>query len=201
MGMSEETRLRIFDPFFSTRHEGRGLGLPAVLGTVRSHQGGIAVTSRPGEGTIFRIYLPAIQSASAAPVGQAEATDPEAIRPRRCLLVVDDEAPVRGVTRRLLERHGYEILEAADGEQGIAAFSRDAHRIELVLLDLTMPRVGGEEVLRRIRLTHPRTPVVLMSGYSRANTPALLGDGSVTRFLAKPFTLAQLQEQIRRFLG
>jgi signal transduction histidine kinase/CheY-like chemotaxis protein len=200
-GMSDETRVRIFDPFFSTKHEGRGLGLPAVLGIVRSHQGGIVVSSRSGEGTAFRIYLPAIQPAPAAAAGQSEAPDPEAVRPRRCLLVVDDEASVRGVIRRLLERHGYEILEASDGEAGIAAFLRDAHRIELVLLDLTMPRVGGEEVLRRIRLTHPRTPVILMSGYSRANTPLLLADGSVTRFLGKPFSLAQMQEQIRRFLG
>ena len=116
---------------------------------------------------------------------------------KRCVLIVDDEDSVRSVTKRMLQLNGFEVLVARDGLEGIELFSRDGDRIEIVLLDMTMPRMGGDEVLKQIRIAKPLVRVVLMSGYSRREAGPLLGDGSITGFLQKPFTFAQLKEQLR----
>jgi len=116
---------------------------------------------------------------------------------KRCVLIVDDEDSVRSVTKRMLQLNGYEVLVARDGMEGVELFSQNGERIDIVLLDMTMPRMGGEEVLKQIRIAKPGMRVVLMSGYSRREAGPLLGDGSITGFLQKPFTFAQLKEQLR----
>jgi len=116
---------------------------------------------------------------------------------KRCVLIVDDEDSVRSVSKRMLQLNGFEVLVARDGKEGIEVSSQNGDRIDIVLLDMTMPRMGGEEVLKQIRIARPEMRVVLMSGYTRREAGALLGDGSITGFLQKPFTFAQLKEQLR----
>lgn len=119
---------------------------------------------------------------------------------RRCVLIVDDEDSVRTVATRMLQLSGFEVLVARDGQEGLEQFTAHGDRICIILLDMTMPRLGGEEVLERVRLSKPQMRVILMSGYSRKDASPLIGDGKVTGFLQKPFTFAQLKEQMRVLL-
>jgi signal transduction histidine kinase len=187
-GMSAETLARIFDPFFTTKVSGRGLGLAAVQGIIRGHKGTIRVYSELGRGTIFKVFLPAVDGLSPPslpPVSRAE-------RRKGTVLVVDDEPMVRTFARAVLEQHGHRVFEATDGVEGVAAFQRHAAEIDVVLLDLTMPRMGGEEALAQIRKMSARTPVVLSSGYNQVEaTRRLLGRGAV-EFLQKPYRAVDL---------
>ena len=186
VGMDATAKEHLFDPFFTTKTEGRGLGLAVVLGIVSSHRGAIKVDSEVKRGTRITILLPASAKAAAfaSPHPQGAAR-----RPQRsgAVLIADDEALVRVVTRRILERGGYRVLEAGDGHEALELF--EAHRDELVavVLDLTMPRVSGREALSALRKLTPDMPVLLTSGYSHETLPPELVSGPHTAFLQKPF--------------
>ena len=188
-GMSPEVQARIFDPFFSTKAKGHGLGLSAVLGIIRGHRGGLAVTSAVGVGTTFRILLPA---------GLPETAFPEPVSPgtprtvRRTVLVIDDEDYMLEVVRDALATRGHESLLALSGEQGIELMSLHGDRIDLVLLDLTMPGLGGVETFRRLRTVAPRVPVVLSSGFAEEEATAQMRGLDLTGFLQKPYLVADL---------
>ncbi len=197
-GIPDETLARIFDPFFSTKGSGRGLGLSAVRGIVQSLGGVLSVHSIVSQGTRFDISLPATQAPAATP----SVTTPVSTHPTRgTVLVVDDERLMRVVARRVLDGMGLTVLEAEDGEQGIAMFGARAHELSLVLLDLTMPRLGGEEVLERIRSTHPSLPVVIASGYDHADALARIPEDEHTRFLQKPFSVQALRDAVAEALA
>ena len=164
-GMTPETLARIFEPFFTTKFSGRGLGLSAVLGIVQSHHGALYVESTPGVGSTFRLLLPAKEGAKARPIAN-EASDTAAVRLRGTVLIIDDEPGVRDIAAMVMETHGATVLRAASGEEALAILRDPAGAVSLVLLDMTMPGMGGEEALRRLREIHPRLPVILMSGYS-----------------------------------
>jgi PAS domain S-box-containing protein len=196
-GMDEETQRRIFDPFFTTKQKGHGLGLSAVLGLVRGHGGGISLTSRLGVGTRIRVLLPASEPIAAveAPrfsVGGAL---------RATVLVVDDEPLIRRAVSRILSASHCRVLEAGDGLEAVEQFRRHQSMIDLVLLDLNMPRAGGEEALRRLRELEPRLPVLLASGYDGVELAQRLGDPDRTGFIAKPFLDSELLGRIERLLG
>jgi PAS domain S-box-containing protein len=191
-GMDAETLSRIFDPFFSTKFTGRGLGLAATLGIVRGHRGTIKVASMQHSGTTFTVLLPCPD----AQTGAAEA----AISPRRerfrgsgAVLVVDDDETVRSVTQHMLERSGFTVLTARDGSEGVAAFTAARDTIAVVLLDLTMPTLGGEEAFRLMRNVRPDVRVVLMSGYSSHELAARYGAEGLAGFIQKPFRLEELE--------
>ena len=164
-GMRADVLARVFDPFFSTKGMGRGLGLSAVAGIVRAHGGAIRFESEPGAGTECRVYLPA-----AEPAAVEEAAKP-AVRARRpaegTILVVDDEADVRATARLLLEFLGYKVLEAGDGPTALDVLAAGDPSIVGVLLDLTMPIMDGEETLALLRAGHPHLPVVVSSGFDQ----------------------------------
>jgi len=191
-GMDEATRLRIFEPFFTTKFTGRGLGLAAVFGIVRAHQGAIHVTSAPQQGTIITLLLPALTHTVSIPARPAA---PQRAQPAtaRTVLVIDDEAGVRQVATRMLERLGYRVVAAASGQEGLDRLAAQPE-INCVLLDLTMPGLSGEETLHRIRERRPGLSVIIASGYSAQEVRERLGELPVLAVLQKPFTLAVLRE-------
>ena len=193
-GMSPETLCRIFDPFFTTKAKGRGLGLAATIGTIRAHKGGLEVMSTPGMGTIFRLFLPLDPT---PPVATAIAADVERRAAPRfagagAILVVDDDTAVRDVTRRLLCRHGFEVLEAADGAHAVEVLFEARDRIRFVLMDMTMPGMDGCETAAAMRVAVPNVRIVLTSGHSEDSLNGQLKGSGTVGFLQKPFDLAAL---------
>jgi PAS domain S-box-containing protein len=191
-GMDQETLERIFDPFFSTKFTGRGLGLAATLGIVRGHRGTIKVASVPKRGTTFTILVPC--TLAAATVSQdVTATRRERFRGSGAVLVVDDDESVRSVAQHMLERSGFTVLTARDGSEGVATFGASRDCVSLVLLDLTMPTLGGEEAFRAMRQMRPDVRVVMMSGYSSHELAARYGAEGLAGFIQKPFRLEELE--------
>jgi signal transduction histidine kinase/CheY-like chemotaxis protein len=205
-GMDQATQARMFEPFFTTKFTGRGLGLAAVQGIIRSHQGVLQVWSAPQQGTRVRFWLPcssdtpthddlaADQPAGSLGTGnRAPASD--------VILVIDDEDGVRNVAARLLKRAGWTVLTAADGRAGIDVFQANAHAIGCVLLDLTMPHMSGEQVFHELRRIRPDVRIILCSGYSEENATSRFAGHELAGFLHKPFTPDELRDKIQRVLG
>ena len=193
-GMDEETQSRIFDPFFTTKFAGRGLGLSAVHGILRGHSGYLRLRSQPGGGTTFRLYFPADKSSpKKTPVPQPV----PAGRMSGIVLVVDDEITVRNFAKIALEKRGYTVLVAESGEDGVALLSRLGNKVNLVLLDLTMPVMSGEEVFDQVRRIDPAVPVILSSGFSHATAAERFQGKNIAGFLGKPYTGSQLADAVQ----
>jgi len=184
--MDEGTRARIFDPFFTTKFTGRGLGLSSVLGIVRGHKGFMTVDSQVGVGTKFRVFFPL--STTGVPL----AANPAQQAPGNgTILVVDDEDVVRRIAKIALQRLGYAVVTAVNGREALQLYSSNPGGIDMVLLDMTMPVMGGEDALKGLLEIRPDAVVLAMSGYDEREAKQRFGN-RIAGFLQKPFTPTQL---------
>ena len=189
-GMDADTILRIFDPFFSTKFTGRGLGLAAVLGIMRGHGGALRVYSEPGKGTTFKLLFPTSSEHAADHSGSPPAQ--QDFTGRGTVLVVDDEELVREVAKRLLETQGFTVLTAKDGREALAVYAEYRDQICVVLLDMVMPNLDGEGTYRELLKINPLVSVVLSSGYNEVDITAQFMNKGVRGFVQKPYRQAEL---------
>jgi two-component system, cell cycle sensor histidine kinase and response regulator CckA len=198
-GMNEETRNRVFEPFFTTKFTGRGLGLSAVQGIVRGHGGGIVLKSAPGSGTKVKVLLPC----SDLPAVNLTRPKPEAVGEwtgTGLVLLVDDDARVRMVTELLLRSIGFEVLPTSTGREAIREFERRADEVRLVVLDVTMPDLNGDQVLAELRRCRPDVPVLLCSGYSEDEMCHRFSAEDMATFLQKPYPFDVFRARLRELL-
>jgi two-component system cell cycle sensor histidine kinase/response regulator CckA len=201
VGMDRETQRRIFEPFFTTKERGKGtgLGLATAYGIVKQHGGWIDVESELGQGTTFQVHLPAID---AAVESEKESAAEELAGGSGVILFADDEEMIRSTTRTMLELLGYSVLVACDGEECLDIFERHRETIDLVILDISMPRLSGFEVMQQILARHPDTKVVLSSGYSETNLGRrYLRKLGASGFVAKPYNPTEFAKTIRQIMN
>ena len=199
VGMNEKTRERIFEPFFTTKEVGKGtgLGLSIVYGIIKQHKGHVKEYSRPGIGATFTIYLPLTEAVAEEPQSQKAET------PRggtETILIAEDNDHVRRIAKNVLEEYGYKVLEAVDGEDGVRVFSEHKEAIQLVILDLVMPRKNGKEAGREIRKLRSDVKILFTSGY----TADILEQRDIleekAQFISKPMPPQELLAKIREML-
>ena len=192
-GMNTETTTRIFEPFFTTKATGRGLGLAAAQGIVRAHKGAIRVYTAPGQGSTFKVLLPA-SDAEAVPRIPAKSRE---IGGREVILIVDDEEIVRDTARLALQRYGYFPEVTSSGADALRVYSERKDEIALILLDLTMPGLSGEDTAKALLRINPECNILLSSGYNETDAMRLVASLRICGFLQKPYTASTLAAKVR----
>jgi len=199
-GITEEQRARIFDPFFSTKFAGRGLGLAVVHGIVRAHAGSIHLSSRPGRGTKFQVFLPCAANASEQNPAPAPESAVETNGAAATLLFVEDEESLRAAVSKMLSRRGYSVVGAGDGSAAVHLLRSHPREIDIILLDMTLPGTPSREVIAEAQRTRPSVKVVLTSAYSREMVAQSLEAPIVRGFIRKPFQFGELLQLLRNTL-
>ncbi len=208
-GMDADQFARVFDPFYTTKSMGRGLGLAAILGIVRGHRGAIHVESNPGKGTTFRLYFPVaakieavLPSTAGTASGLRRGASATGTWPGSgLLLIADDEEAVRVVAKEILERQGFTTLIAVDGREAIEMFTSHRDEVAAALVDLSMPVINGQEVMEALRILRPSLPVIITSGYSEQEIMDRFQDSPPTAFIKKPYRSRELVMLMKKVLG
>jgi signal transduction histidine kinase/ActR/RegA family two-component response regulator len=198
IGMDQATMARIFEPFFTTKEmrHGIGLGLASAYGIIKNHKGAIDVESEKGNGTSFTIYLPA----SGKPLAEEKAVDENIIKGMETILLVDDEEAIIEVTQAILETLGYKVRSAKSGQEAIAIYSSEKDTIDLVIMDMIMPQMGGSECFDALKKINPAIKVILSSGYSITDQAQMIMQKGCSNFIQKPFSINKLSQKVRETL-
>ena len=199
-GMDAATVARVFDPFFSTKFAGRGLGLASVTGILRAHLGAIVVESRPGEGTCFTVLLSPHAGVIPASIAPKQGQSAHGSLSGTAL-VIDDDEMIRTAVARILERSGFEVLTASDGVEGCEVFAANREKISFVLLDMAMPRMNGAEAFKKLHSIDPKVRVILSSGFPESDMRAQFGDHAPAAFIQKPQPMSVILDKIRAVLA
>lgn len=201
-GMDGDTVRRIFEPFFTTKEEGKGtgLGLATTFGIVKSHKGQITCHSKPGIGTTFTIYLPVMDEMISSGSEAASKAKEQIPGGNETILVVDDDEAILEIARSILEGYGYSVLTAESGEQALELYAAEGERIDLVILDLGMPGIGGYKCMNKLIAADPETKVVIASGYSSKRHVADSMESGAAGFISKPYRMVTLLKTLREVL-
>lgn len=199
-GMDQSVRSQLFEPFFTTKYTGRGLGLSSVLGIVRGHGGAIKVYTEPGEGTTFKVLFPALSPEDGRLDVQEKGSARERWRGSGTILFADDEDTVLAVGRKMLENMGFRVVTAEDGRKAVDLFRENSGTIDLVILDLTMPHLSGDEAYREMRRIRPDVPVIVSSGFSQKEVMHRFAGKQLHGFIQKPYRAEDLAGVIRKAL-
>jgi CheY-like chemotaxis protein len=199
VGISGAVQNRIFEPFFTTKEVGRGtgLGLAGVYGFIKAHRGLVRVESKVGSGTAMHLLLPLAEASQQVPEPAEEPGEKQAMPSGRGrVLVVDDEEMVRTFAAKALVSLGYEVVQAPDARSALDSYQEDPDSFELVLMDLILPKTGGDELFARLRKIRPEVRILIMSGYSKQKVVDDLLRSGAQGFLSKPFTLEDLSQRV-----
>jgi CheY-like chemotaxis protein len=199
MGMDQEVVQRIFEPFYTTKEQGKGtgLGLSMIYGFVKSHKGFLDVESSPGKGSVFRVFLPATDEVD---IQQEKGPLLKTDKGKEHILVVDDEYVLRDFLEQALRGYGYVVSLAENGEQAVKLFQLKPDKIDLVILDMIMPKMDGEQALKEIRKLNESVPVIITSGYSDKEKLEAISQMKIAGIIHKPFRIDKLLTQIRTIL-
>ncbi len=205
-GMDAETQHKLFDPFFSTKFWGRGLGMAEVMGVVRGHHGAILVESEVGKGTTVRVLFPVatenrVPSVAAMNAVETQVPETDSVRRRKTILLIEDEELVRGLVHNRLELLGYDTIAAVDGEGGVRIFRERLNEIDLVLLDFAMPRMNGVEAFEELIRIKPDVKVIFSSGYAEDIVIQSFPGKRPAGVLHKPYKMEELKGELERLLG
>ena len=201
-GMTKEVQAKVFDPFFSTKFAGRGLGLAVVQGIVRDHGGAIDLVSAPGHGTTFGILLPCAGGTAPSSLGATvRSYEKEHRPPSGTVLVVDDENVLRLAVSKMLRKGGFRVFEAIDGSSALDLVRMHQGEIDVMLLDATLPGVPSREVVEEVRSLRANLEVILTSAYSRETVDASFAGLPVARFIRKPFRFDHLMRLLEDILS
>jgi PAS domain S-box-containing protein len=204
IGMDESTRIRIFEPFFSTKETAQraGLGLSVVYGIIKNHQGFIDVESQPGCGTVFRIYIPAAPASDFIIEDRAQAdwSCADGSLEQATILVIEDESAALSVLTKVLSSRGFKILTASDGESAVEIFAQYSEVVDIVLLDMGLPKMSGKDVLIRIKTIKPSVRIVIASGYFESDLQADIAPDNVAAYIQKPYMIDNVIEVLRRVI-
>ena len=199
-GMDEETKRRIFEPFYSTKFSGRGLGMSAVLGIITSHKGALQFSSQPGHGTAFKVYLPVVISEE----NNDEESAVTASAPWQgtgTILLVEDEEQLMLIARTMLKVMGFRVIEAINGKEALDMYKKNVEEITLVITDMGMPVMSGYELFRELKTLNPKLPIVISSGYGDTVVTSRISRDKIAGLVCKPYNFEQLREVVKGVVG
>jgi len=199
-GMDDETKRRIFEPFFTTKFTGRGLGLSATLGIITGHGGALQLLSQPHQGTTFRVYLPAAVEESAGDTSFHQVTAPETWQASGTILLVEDDDQLRTITKIMLEKHGFGVVEAGNGKEAIESYQKGSPKIDLVLTDIGMPVMDGYELFSALKKLNSALPIIISSGFGDKTITSRIPKEEMAGLISKPYNLVKLMELLKRVL-
>jgi CheY-like chemotaxis protein len=199
-GMDDAAKWRIFEPFYTTKFTGRGLGMSAVLGIIKSHNGALQLFSQLGYGTTFKVYLPVPISEINGEENQIESTSPASWQGSGTILLVEDEDQVRDIAKELLEILGFTVIEAVHGKEALDLYQKNAKEITLVLTDMGMPVMDGYELFHKLKSLNPVLPIIVSSGYGDVEVSSRIGSDNIAGTISKPYNPSQLREVLQSAL-